>query len=70
MIAAMAAAVRPVSTFCLVSGAATLSGEMALGAEAGPLEALGGGTGVDGCAAVPLKATGCANADGGVTPTE
>jgi hypothetical protein len=62
----MAAAVSPASTLRLVSGAAVFSGELALGAEAGPLDALGIGAGVDGCAAGPLNATGCANADGEV----
>ena len=66
MIAAMAAAVSPASTLRLVSGPAGLSGKLALGAEAGPLEAVGVRAGVDGCAAGPLKATGCANADGEV----
>jgi len=63
MIAAMAAAVSPASTLRLTSGAAALSGKLALGAEAGRIETLGAGAGVDGCAAGPLKATGCANAD-------
>ena len=64
MTAAMAAVVSPAST--LVSGAAALSGESALGAEAGPLEALGTGAGVDSCGAGPLNATGCAYAYGDV----
>jgi hypothetical protein len=54
MIAAMAAAVSPASTLRLVSGAVGLSGKLTLGAEAGPLEARGAGTGVVGCAAGPL----------------
>src|SRR5580704_5652392 len=58
MIAAMAAAVRTVSTLRSVSGAAGLSGNAALVEGVGPLEALGAV--VDG----PLKSTGCANADG------
>ncbi len=66
MIAAMAAAVRTVSTLRLVSGAAGLSGNPAFVEGVGPLEALGAGVGVDGCAAGPIKATGCANADGDV----
>jgi hypothetical protein len=70
MIAAMAAAVTPASILCLESGAATLSGELALGAEAGPLEALGTGAGIDGCAAGPVKATGCAKADGAMLTGE
>jgi hypothetical protein len=60
----MAAAVRPVSTLRLVSGAAGLLGNPALVEVVGPLEALGAGAGVDGCAAGPTKATGCANPDG------
>jgi hypothetical protein len=69
MIAAMAAAVRTVSTLRLVSGAAAFS-ELALGAGAGPLGALGTAAGVDGCAAGLLKATDCANADGEVIMAE
>jgi hypothetical protein len=64
MIAAMAAAVRPISTLRLVSGAAGLSGNPALVEGVGPPEALGAGKG--GCAAGPIKATGCDNADGEV----
>ena len=64
MIAAMAAAVRPVSTLRLVSGAAGLSGNPALVEGVGPLETPGTGVCVDCCAAGPTKATGCANADG------
>jgi hypothetical protein len=68
MIAAMAAAVRTVSTLRLVSGAAGLSGNPALVEGVGLLEALalGAGAGVDACAGWPIKATGCANADGDV----
>lgn len=69
MIAAMAAEVSPASILRLVSGAAA-SCELALGAEVGPLEALGARVGVEGCSAGPLKATGCANADGEVMPIE
>ena len=65
MIAAMAAAGSPASTLRLVSGPAGWSGKLAL--VGGPLDELGiVGAGVDGCAAGPLKATGCANADGDV----
>jgi hypothetical protein len=44
-----------------------LSGNPAWVEAVGPLEALETGAGVDGCAAGPLKATGCANAEGEVT---
>jgi hypothetical protein len=44
--------------------------ELALGAGAGPLGALGTAAGVDGCAAGLLKATDCANADGEVIMAE
>ena len=65
MIAAMAAAVSPTSTLRLVSVQAGLSGNPALVEGVDPLEALGAGAGADGgCAAGPIKATGCANADG------
>jgi hypothetical protein len=64
MIAAIAAAVIPTSTLRLASGAAGLSGNPALVEGVGPLETLGAG--VDACAAGPIKATGCANADGDV----
>jgi hypothetical protein len=59
-------AVSAVSTLRLVSGAAGLSGNPDLVEGVGRLEALGAGAGVDGCAAAPTKATGCANADGDV----
>src|SRR5258708_33603677 len=65
MIAAMAAVVSPAST--LVSGLADLSGGPAFVEGVGPLEAIGVGAGVDGCAAGPLKATGCGNAEGQVS---
>jgi hypothetical protein len=61
-----AAAVRPVSTLRLVSGAAGLSGNPALVEDVEPLEAFGAGAGVDGCVPGPKKAPGCANADGDV----
>jgi hypothetical protein len=64
MIAAMAAAVRTVSTLRLVSGAADLSGSPALVEGVAPLEALGAGAGAGACAAGRTKATDCANADG------
>src|ERR1700730_1957461 len=59
----MAAAVSPVSTLRLVSGPAGLSGNPALVEGVGSLEALGAGAG---CAAGPVEAAGCANADGDV----
>jgi hypothetical protein len=62
----MAAAVSPASTLCLVSGATGLSGNLALVEGIGALGELGAGAGVDGCAAGPIKAAGCANADGEV----
>ena len=66
MIAAMAAAVRTVSTLRLASGAAGLSGNPALVEGVAPLEALAAGAGAGACAAGPIKATGCAKADGDV----
>jgi hypothetical protein len=66
MIAAMAAAVSAVSALRLASGPAGLSGELALVEGVGPLEVLGAGAGVGGCTAGPIKATGCASADGDV----
>ena len=63
----MAAAVSATSTLRLVSGPrAELSGNPAFVEGVGPPEELGTGAGVDGCAAGPLKATGCANEDGEV----
>jgi hypothetical protein len=62
----MAAAVSGVSTLRLVSGQAGVSGIPALAEGVGPLEAFGAGAGADGRAAGPIKATGCANADGEV----
>ena len=50
--------------FELIAGAAGLSGNPDLVEGVGRLEALGAEAGVDGCAAGPTKATGCANADG------
>ena len=58
MIAAMAAAVSPVSTLRLVSGPAGLSGNPALVEGVGSLEALGAADDE------PLKATGPASAEG------
>ena len=58
MIAAMAAAVRTVSTLRSVSGAAGLSGNAALVEGVSPPEALVA------VADGPLKTAGCANADG------
>ena len=66
MIAAMAAAVRTVSTLRLASGAAVLSGKMALVEASAPLDEAERGTGAGACAAGPIKATGCVKADGDV----
>jgi hypothetical protein len=60
------AAIPRVSTLRLVSGAAGLSGNPALVEGVGPLEALGAWVGASACTAGPVKATGCANADGNV----
>jgi hypothetical protein len=65
MIAAIAAAVTAASTLRLVSGAAGLPGKLALGGVS-PADELGLGTGAGACAAGPIRATGCANADGEV----
>ena len=46
------------------SGPAGLSGNPALVEGVAPLEALAAGAGAGACAAGPVKATGCANADG------
>jgi hypothetical protein len=64
MIAAIAATVSAPSILRLMSGAAGLSGNSALVEGVGPLEAFGAGAGAGACAAGPIKATGCANADG------
>jgi hypothetical protein len=64
MIAAMAAAVRTVPTLPLLSGAAGLSDNAALVDGDGPPEELEVGSGAGACAAGPIKATVCANADG------
>jgi hypothetical protein len=66
MIAAMAAAASTVSTLRLVSGPVDLSDKLALVEEPGPLDEAEPGTGAGACAAGPIKATGCANADGDV----
>jgi hypothetical protein len=60
----MAAAVSAVSTLRLGSGAAGLSGNPALVEGVGPLGAFGLGTSAGACADGPIKAAGCANADG------
>jgi hypothetical protein len=66
MIAAMAAAVRTVSTLRLVSAPVGLSGKLALVKASAPLDEAERGTAAGACAAGPIKATGCANADGDV----
>jgi hypothetical protein len=66
MIAAIAAAVSATSALRLVSGPVGLSGELALVDEPGPLDEAALGSGAGACAGWPIKATGCANADGDV----
>ena len=66
MIAAMAAAVSAASTLRLVSGPVGLSGKLALVEASAPLDEAERGTGAGACVAGPIKATGCAKADGDV----